>query len=276
MYKRMTLEGIVRIPPNQMGNPLKEAVQLALRNKYEAMVDKTLGAIVAILDVSSIGEGRILAGDGAVYYETVFDAIVYRPEMQELIEGEVVEVVKFGAFVSLGPFDGLIHVSQITNEYISYDEKNARLVSKDSNKYLAEGDKVRARIIAVSLNEKEPRASKIGLTMRQTGLGKIEWLESARKSEASVRIKTDHPKAEKPTETADEAEVEQAGPIEIESEPAPKAEGTDVHDDAADVGPEEEVVPQDDAAVPDMPDEEAEQEEDAPPEEDNAEGRDSP
>jgi DNA-directed RNA polymerase subunit E' len=76
-----------------------------------------------------------------------------------------------------------LHVSQITNEYISYDEKNARLVSKESNKALAEGEKVRARIIAVSLNEKEPRESKIGLTMRQTGLGKLEWLDVAQKAE---------------------------------------------------------------------------------------------
>lgn len=191
MYKRMKLEGMVRIAPDQMGNPLKEAIETALRNKYEARVDKTLGAIVAVLGADQIGEGRILAGDGAVYYEVIFDVIVFKPEMQEVIEGEVVEIVKFGAFLSVGPFDGLLHVSQITNEYISYDEKNARLVSKDSNKYLGEGDKVRARIIAVSLNEKEPRASKIGLTMRQTGLGKLEWIEAARKQDTP-----DTPKAE--------------------------------------------------------------------------------
>jgi DNA-directed RNA polymerase subunit E' len=42
----------------------------------------------------------------------------------------------------------------------------------------------------VSLNEKEPRESKIGLTMRQTGLGKLEWLEAARSAEArSVEAK---------------------------------------------------------------------------------------
>jgi len=186
MYRKMKLEGVVRIAPDQMGLPLMEAVELALRNKYEACVDKTLGAIVAVLGADSIGEGHILAGDGAVYYEVTFDAIVFKPEMQEIIEGEIVEIVKFGAFLSLGPFDGLLHVSQITNEYIAYDEKNARLVSKESNKFLAEGDKVRARIIAVSLNEKEPRASKIGLTMRQTGLGKIDWLEAVRKTEASA------------------------------------------------------------------------------------------
>jgi DNA-directed RNA polymerase subunit E' len=184
MYKRMKLEGIVRIPPDQMGNPLEEAVELALRNKYEAVVDKTLGTIVAVLSADRIGEGKILAGDGAVYYDVDFEAVVFKPEMQEIVEGEVVEIVKFGAFLSIGPFDGLLHVSQITNEYISYDEKNARLVSKESNKALGEGEKVRARVIAVSLNEKEPRESKIGLTMRQTGLGKLDWLDAVQKAES--------------------------------------------------------------------------------------------
>ncbi|MFB3763995.1 MAG: DNA-directed RNA polymerase [Methanotrichaceae archaeon] len=177
MYKRMKLEGIAKIEPTQLGDPIEEAVNRALRSKYEAIVDKVLGTIVAVLGADEIGEGHILAGDGSIYYNVIFDALVFKPEMQEIIEGEVVEIVKFGAFLSMGPFDGLLHVSQITNEYISYDEKNSRLVSKESSKSLGEGDKVRARVIAVSLNEKEPRESKIGLTMRQTGLGKLEWLE---------------------------------------------------------------------------------------------------
>jgi len=181
MYKKMKLRGVVRIPPDKMGESLEDAVEMALRNKYEARVDKTLGSVVSILGAEEIGDGTILAGDGAVYYGVVFDAIVFKPEMQEIVEGEIVEIVKFGAFVGIGPFDGLLHVSQITNEYISYDEKNARLVSKDSNKSLSEGDRVRARIIAISLNEKEPRESKIGLTMRQTGLGRLEWLEAAQR-----------------------------------------------------------------------------------------------
>ncbi len=178
MYKKMKLKGVARIEPDHLGDPLEAAVDRSLRDKYEAVVDKSLGTIVAVLGSDNIGEGRILAGDGSIYYQVDFEALVFKPEMQEIVEGEVVEIVKFGAFLSIGPFDGLLHVSQITNEYISYDEKNARLVSKESNKSLGEGDRVRARIIAVSLNEKEPRESKIGLTMRQTGLGRLEWLEA--------------------------------------------------------------------------------------------------
>ena len=178
MYKKMKLKGVARIEPDHLGDSLEAAVERSLRDKYEAVVDKSLGTIVAVLGSDNIGEGRILAGDGSIYYQVDFEALVFKPEMQEIVEGEVVEIVKFGAFLSIGPFDGLLHVSQITNEYISYDEKNARLVSKESNKSLGEGDRVRARIIAVSLNEKEPRESKIGLTMRQTGLGRLEWLEA--------------------------------------------------------------------------------------------------
>ena len=178
MYRKMKLKGVARIEPDHLGDPLEAAVERSLRDKYEAVVDKSLGTIVAVLGSDNIGEGRILAGDGSIYYEVDFEALVFKPDMQEIVEGEVVEIVKFGAFLSLGPFDGLLHVSQITNEYISYDEKNARLVSKESSKSLGEGDRVRARIIAVSLNEKEPRESKIGLTMRQTGLGRLEWLEA--------------------------------------------------------------------------------------------------
>ena len=178
MYRKMKLKGVARIEPDHLGDPLEAAVERSLRDKYEAVVDKSLGTIVAVLGSENIGEGRILAGDGSIYYEVDFEALVFKPDMQEIVEGEVVEIVKFGAFLSIGPFDGLLHVSQITNEYISYDEKNARLVSKESNKSLGEGDRVRARIIAVSLNEKEPRESKIGLTMRQTGLGRLEWLEA--------------------------------------------------------------------------------------------------
>ena len=74
-----------------------------------------------------------------------------------------------------------MHVSQLTDEFVSYDEKNSRLITKESGRSITEGDHIRARIIAVSLNEREPRDSKIGLTMRQHTLGKLEWIEEARK-----------------------------------------------------------------------------------------------
>ncbi|MDI6897166.1 DNA-directed RNA polymerase [Methanocella conradii] len=177
MYRKVRLVDIIRIPPQRLEEDLEQVINETIRDKLEGRIDKALGSIVAVLDIVDIGEGHILIGDGAVYYEVTFDAIAYRPELQEIVEGVVVEIVAFGAFVSVGPIDCLVHVSQVADEFMSYDEKNARLVSKETNKSLSEGDKVRARIVAVSLNEHNPRESKIGLTMRQVALGKLEWIE---------------------------------------------------------------------------------------------------
>jgi len=185
MYLKTRLVDTVRIDPEQLGLPIMAAVGRALRDKLEGQIDKRLGALVAILDVVDIGDGRILFGDGGVYYEATFDALMYNPIMQEVTEGVVVEVVEFGVFIGVGPLDGLIHVSQLTDDFVSYDGKSNRLVFKESGRAVTEGDKLRARIVAVSLNERDPHESRIGLTMRQPALGKLEWLEETAKEDAT-------------------------------------------------------------------------------------------
>jgi DNA-directed RNA polymerase subunit E' len=192
MYVKIRAVDVVRVPPERLGDDLQIVVKEMLQEKLEGRLDKKIGMFIAILDIVAIKEGRIMIGDAGVYYETVFDALIFRPKMQEIVEGEVLEIVEFGAFVEIGPLDGLLHISQITDEYISYDEKNAKLITKETGRTLGEGDKLRARIVAISLNERDPSDSKIGLTMRQPGLGKLEWIADDRekkKEEAEDKAK---------------------------------------------------------------------------------------
>lgn len=188
MYKKMKLADTIRIAPNLLGEDVNKSVKDALKNKLEGRIDKTLGAIVAVTELDEVGEGHILVGDGAVYYDATFEAIVFTPVLQEVVEGLVVETVEFGAFISIGAMDGLLHVSQITDDFMSYDGKNGRLVSKAGGRVLAEGDRIRTRIVAVGINERDPRESKIGLTMRQNALGKLEWLEEDRKPKSESNV----------------------------------------------------------------------------------------
>lgn len=180
MYIKIQAVDDVRVPPERLNDDLQVVAKEILQESLEGRLDKKIGLFIAITDLVDIKEGRIMVGDAGVYYDTVFDTLVFRPKMQEIVEGEVVEIVEFGAFVEIGPLDGLLHISQITDEYISYDEKGARLTTKDTGRVLGEGDKLRARIVAISLNERDPSESKIGLTMRQPGLGKLEWIEEER------------------------------------------------------------------------------------------------
>ncbi len=177
MYYRMKLEDKVRVPPHRLGEELSKVILDVLQEQLEGSIDKEIGIFIAVTNVEGIGEGELVPGDGAVYYDVQFEALVLRLTLQEVLEGLVVETTSFGAFVSLGPIDAMLHVSQISDEYINYDEKNSRLICQDSKRFIGVGDAVRARVVTLSLNEREPRDSKIGLTMRQSGLGTARWLE---------------------------------------------------------------------------------------------------
>ncbi len=177
MYHKLMLEDKVRVPPNRLGENLEKVILDVLQEQLEGSIDKEIGIFICVTKVQDVGEGELVPGDGGVYYDVKFEALVLRLALQEVIEGVVVETTSFGAFVSLGPIDAMLHVSQISDEYINYDEKNARLICQESKRYIGVGDIVRVRVVTLSLNEREPRDSKIGLTMRQAGLGTALWLE---------------------------------------------------------------------------------------------------
>ncbi|MEI6293535.1 MAG: DNA-directed RNA polymerase [Methanomicrobiales archaeon] len=177
MYYRMKLSDKVRVPPHRLGEALDKVILEVLQEQLEGSIDKEIGIFIGVTKVLNIGEGEIIPGDGAVYYDVDFEALVLRLSLQEVMEGLVVETTSFGAFVSLGPIDAMLHVSQISDEYISFDEKNSRLICQESKRFIAVGEPIRSRVVTLSLNEREPRDSKIGLTMRQSGLGTGVWLE---------------------------------------------------------------------------------------------------
>jgi len=60
-----------------------------------------------------VGQGIIIPGNANTFHQVEFSILAFRPKLGEVVEGEVVELVDFGAFCLLGPLDGLFHVSQI-------------------------------------------------------------------------------------------------------------------------------------------------------------------
>jgi len=126
--------------------------------------------------VVNVGPGIIIPGNANTFHEVEFSVLAFKPVIGEVVEGEVVEIVDFGAFIRLGPLDGLVHVSQICDDYISYEQVGNRFIGKETGKILEVNDPVRAKIIAVSMGT--GRSGKLGLTMRQKFLGKPEWIQT--------------------------------------------------------------------------------------------------
>ena len=176
VYQIVEMEDTVRIPPNELGEDQDAVARELVHRSFEGRLNKKHGFTLVATDIVRLGEGRVIHGDGAVYQRVKFNALAFKPEVGEVVEGTVCEVVEFGAFVRFGPLDGLLHMSQIMNDYLNVDLGNERLTGKETGRWVGLGDKVRARLVTVSLNELSPRESKIGLTMRQPGLGKLDWL----------------------------------------------------------------------------------------------------
>jgi DNA-directed RNA polymerase subunit E' len=187
MFYRAEVKDHIRVPPKLFEASVEEAVLQRIRQKFTGYIDKDLGIIIDVPQVKDIQEGVIIPGDGAPYYETVFELLTFKPELQEVILGRIKDIADFGAFINMGPVDGMIHISQTMDDFVSFS-KDKNLLGKESKRSLKVGDRCRARIIAVSF--KEITNPKLGLTMRQPGLGKMEWLqEDAKKAEEKAEPK---------------------------------------------------------------------------------------
>ncbi|MCX6649459.1 MAG: DNA-directed RNA polymerase [Candidatus Bathyarchaeota archaeon] len=175
MFNLITLKDTIRISPSKFDKPLDNAAYEELRGKYEGLVDEDLGYVISVNKVEVNPVGRIVPGDGGTHHQVTFSIMTFFPQLQEIVEGEVVEVADFGTFLRIGPVDALLHVSQLMDDFISYDERQGILLGKESGRTIQRGDLFRVRMVAVSF-PKGRSSGKIGVTARQPMLGKLDWI----------------------------------------------------------------------------------------------------
>lgn len=190
MFYKIFVKTFVRVPPTNFGEDIRSIILGILNEQFNNYVSEKLGIIVGIYDVLENGEGVIIPGDGAAYYETKFVLLSFKPDLQELVLGMISDITDFGAFINLGAIEGMIHVSQTMDDFVSFSKANV-LTGKESKKVLKVGDKCRARIVAISY--KDLANPKVGLTMRQPFLGALLWIEDELKASKEKVIE------EKPT-----------------------------------------------------------------------------
>ena len=139
------------------------------------MINAELGYIIMILDAKVEEMGKMIAGDGGTFHKVEFDALTFYPKLQEIVNGEIVDITDFGAFVRIGPTDALLHLSQVMDDYLKSDVKSGMILANQSGRTLKVGSTLRARITAVSLG-KAATMGKIGITCRQPFLGADDWI----------------------------------------------------------------------------------------------------
>lgn len=88
-----------------------------------------------------------------------------------ILEGTVVNITNFGAFVEIEGKTGLVHISEVADSFV-----------KDIRQHLAEQDKVKVKVISIDDN------GKISLSIKQANIKKrsskpteVEWVQEKKK-----------------------------------------------------------------------------------------------
>ena len=173
MFYKTIVKDHIRVPPKLFGMKVEDALLEQIKSDYEGFISKDIGIVIDVSSIELVKEGIIIPGDGASYYETTFSLLTFKPELHEVIHGQIKDMADFGAFITMGPIEGMIHISQTMDDFVSFSKEKV-LLGKESKKTLKIGDKCRARVIAVSY--KDVTNPKFGLTMRQKGLGRLDWI----------------------------------------------------------------------------------------------------
>jgi DNA-directed RNA polymerase subunit E' len=185
MFYKTVVNDYVRVDPTLLGLDIESAIVKQVKKKYDGFMSKELGVVVDVSGVKEINEGVIIPGDGAPHYQTQFELLVYRPEMGETVMGRIKDIADFGAFLTIGPIEGMVHVSQTMDDFVSFSKEKV-LVGKETKRTLKVGDVCKAKLIAVSF--KDPTNPKLGLTMRQPGLGKLDWTDQEKKEAKPTKV----------------------------------------------------------------------------------------
>lgn len=203
MFYKTEIRDHIRVPPRMFDLPREESILKSIKAEYDGYISQALGIVIDVSNVKEIREGIVIPGDGASYYETVFELLTFKPELQEVVLGSIKDIADFGAFINIGPTEGMIHISQTMDDFVSF-AKDKTLSGKETKHTLKVGDKCKARIVAVSF--KDTTNPKLGLTMRQPLLGREEWIKEGGKKQAAEEEK------EEPAEKPDSSPKKQKAP----------------------------------------------------------------
>ena len=92
MYRIVSMDDTVRIPPDLLSDKSNELVMTVERLTHENFEGKMTydnSLIVLVTEIELNGSGRIVHGDGGVYQHVRFKALTFKPELHEIVQGTV-------------------------------------------------------------------------------------------------------------------------------------------------------------------------------------------
>lgn len=176
---------MVRIPPWLFGQTLNDAVEEELNRKLANKVVLNVGLCIALFDITSLGDSYIFPGDGASHTRVTFRYVVFRPFLEEILEGVVKSSDADGMQVSLGFYEDVYirRDSMMTNSH--YDETDRTWVwdyqtdDETHHLFMDVGERIRFKVVAEQFTDTTPAGPSLvegNITVADRKEGKVPYV----------------------------------------------------------------------------------------------------
>ena len=173
MFYKLWQTRTLRLHPQSFGRKLGEELQRTLELEVLQKEIQRRGYCVCILQVNSGGaRGKIQEGTGYAIFQVKFQALMFRPFVNEVIDAKVARCNHLGIVAHAGPFQIFVSRLQMFDDgEPDFDAARESWMSPDKLSEIKEGSKVRVQLITV--DREEGRWSTVG-KMAGDFLGSIE------------------------------------------------------------------------------------------------------
>ncbi|KAL8275045.1 hypothetical protein Esti_001101 [Eimeria stiedai] len=165
----------VALRPAQLGPEYLSCIEALLRQQVEGKCLQSVGYVVCVIRVLQNMPGRIQDSTGFVVVAAKYQAIVFKPFKEEVLDAVVTDVNKLGLFAQCGPLKVFVSRASLPSSY-TFQEEEAVPSFSDGSVALRTGGEIRLKLLGVRFDASQIFAV---ATINADYLGPIESQDAA-------------------------------------------------------------------------------------------------
>ncbi|OEH73722.1 DNA-directed RNA polymerase II subunit [Cyclospora cayetanensis] len=138
----------VALRPAQLGPQYLASVEALLRQQVEGKCLQSVGYVVCVIRVLQNLPGRIQDSTGLVVVAAKYQAIVFKPFKEEVLDAVITDVNKLGLFAQCGPLKVFVSRASLPASY-TFQEDDAMPSFSDGSLALRTGGEIRLKLLGV-------------------------------------------------------------------------------------------------------------------------------
>ncbi|KAK9718817.1 DNA-directed RNA polymerase II subunit [Basidiobolus ranarum] len=169
MFFLKELSHTIHLHPSYFGPEMHGFLKDKLHSDVEGTCSGRFGYIITVVNIITIGKGKLLPGFGLAEFNVKYTAIVFKPFKGEVVDAVVSTVNKMGFFADAGPLQVFVSSHLIPTD-MKFDPNGNPPCYQSEDQIIEKGGLVRLKIVGTRIDATEIFA--IG-TIKEDYLGAI-------------------------------------------------------------------------------------------------------